>query len=133
MHTGWALAIAGAAGVALFLVERKAAPSAPAVPQSFTPKAGTGSSVGGLVQAGGNFIGNAVGSAAGLGPVSRPIGQAAGNFAKDEYQGFRQAGSGFVQIGKGNVLGGGKDVVVGGLKTAAAPITSTINTVRGWF
>ncbi len=135
METPTALAIAGAAGVALFFVARRtAAPAAPAVPQSAPNKnPGSGSSVGGLVQAGGTFVGNVVGGAAGLGPVSGAVGQAAGNFASAEYGAWKQAGSGFVDIAHGDVWGGTKNIVSGGIKTAAAPITSTISTVKGWL
>ncbi len=86
METRWALALAGAAGVALYVIHRSTAtPSAPAVPQSIPPKAGSGSSVGGLVQKIGNLGGTFVGGAAGLGPVAPVIGQGAGSFIAEEY------------------------------------------------
>ncbi len=133
MQTRWALAIAGAAGVVLYFVNRNTS-NAPAVQGSVPSKTNsTGSSVGGLIQNGGNVIGGVIGGATGFGPAAKPLGTAAGNFAAAEYGGFRQAASGVSQIGSGNVVSGTKDILVGGLKTAAAPFTSTYSTIKGWF
>lgn len=131
MSTGVALAIAGAAAVALFLVERKAMPAAPPVPQS-VPTGGS-TNVSGFINKVGQGGAAAVANAIGAGPLTPVISKAGGNFVSAEYSGWRQAGSGVTQIAHGNVVSGAKDILVGGAKTAAAPITSTYNTVKSWF
>ncbi len=133
MTTPVALALAGAAAVAFFLVERKitATPAAPPVPQSVPT--GGGVNVSGILNRLGQTGGGAIATAAGI-PIAGPVvSKAAGNFVSAEYSGFRQAGSGLSQIGSGNIIHGTYDVAVGGLKTAAAPITSTYSTVKGFL
>ncbi len=134
METRWALAIAGAAGVGLYLVHRgTVAPSAPAVPQSIPSRASSGSSIGGLVNKVGTIGATGAATLAGLGPAAPIVGKAGGGFVTDTYGGFRQAASGGSQILHGNVISGTKDIIVGGVKTAAAPITSTVKAIGGFI
>ena len=133
MTTPVALALAGAAAVAFFLVERKmtATPAAPPVPQSVPT--GGGVNVSGILNRIGQTSGGAIATAAGI-PIAGPVvSKAAGNFVSAEYSGFRQAGSGVTQIASGNIVHGVYDVGAGAVKTAIAPVTSTISTVRGFI
>lgn len=128
MNTLAALGIAGAAGVALYLIERKtAAPALPPVPQS--PPSPSG--VGGYLDAASNRIGTLVGGAAGAGPAAGFVGRASTGFVRAEYSAWSQAGTGAKQIFSGNVVSGTKNVVVGGVKTAIAPVTGVYNTFKG--
>jgi hypothetical protein len=126
MNTLAALGIAGAAGVALYLVERKTA--TPAVAPR--PVSTGGDPVSGFLNRVGQIGAGAAATGAGLGAVAPVIGKAGGGFLSAEYGGFKQAGSGVTQIAQGNVISGTKNIVVGGVKTAAAPLTSAYNAVR---
>lgn len=129
MNTLAAVGIAGAAGVALYFVAKKTAtPAAPPVPQS-VPTSGSG--VKGFLDTASNRIGTAIGGAIGAGPASGAIGRASTGFVRAEYNAWSQAGTGAKQIFSGNIVSGGKNVIVGGAKTAIAPITGVYNTFKG--
>ncbi len=133
MNTLAAVGIAAAAGVALFVIERKVAtPAVPVYPkQAPTPiKAG---GIDGFLDSASTRIGTAIGGATGFGPAAGVVGRASSGFITAEKNAWSQAGTGAGQIFSGNVVTGTKNVIVGGVKTGLAPITGAYNTIRSFL
>lgn len=153
MKTVWIVAGAGVAAVGAFFFwkSRQAnaaiAPTSAAIADSRngspagqgrpgvvdTLEVGVGTVGGGVV---GGYFGGPLGAAVGskLGPVGVKAGvNQTTTLVKTNIAGIKQFGGGVKEVFTGDVSGGAKDIAASALKTAAAPVTSTISAIRSLF